>query len=182
MSEAKIPVIKMLERKKAKRKRIKPTIEEVVSNLPDYEVKTNILDFIAYLKKNKMHPIQASMNSWKITRKACVVCYLRVNLEAGTVQVQPILNEYRHDSLSDELKEIVWKNKKGACGTRCHNCSYKLKTIFGKEYKDACGNVVSFINPGIEEIECIKELLELRKSVIRNGKLMPLMPRNFGLS
>jgi len=160
----------------------KVEIEEVISNLYDGEMKENLLDFIVYLRRNKLNPARSSASTWKISLKACVVCYLRYDSDAKTITIHPIIGEYEHDSLSDELKEIIWANtkKKKDCHGSCR-CSYKLKTIFGRTSDIyTCGNAIDFINPNTDEIECIKKLLELRKHTIQNGKLLPTLPRNFG--
>jgi len=157
-------------------------IEEVISDLYDGEMKEHLLNFIIYLRKNKLNPARSSASTWKIGLKACVVCYIRYDSDAKTITIHPIIGENGHDSLSDELKEIVWANtkKKKDCHGSCR-CSYKLKTIFGRTSGIyTCGNAVDFINPNAKEIECIKKLLELRKDTIQNGKLLSSLPRNFG--
>ena len=160
-------------------KTAKSRMEDVICNVLNDDVLKGILEFIAYLRENKMNPVRASASSWKIYYKQCLVCTLRLGLDAKTLEINPIINEYKHDVLSDELKEIVWRNYKSHCGDKCHTCSYKLKTIFGRKYDYACGYSVSFINPNASEIECIKKLLEMRRNVIQNGKLMTALPRNF---
>jgi len=157
-------------------------IEDIISNSYDGEMKENLLDFIIYLRNNKLNPARSSASTWKISLKACVVCYLRYDSDAKTITIHPIIGEYGHDCLSGKLKEIVWTNtkKKKDCHGSCR-CSYKLKTIFGRASGIyTCGNAIDFINPNAHEIECIKKLLELRKHTIQNGKLLPNLPRNFG--
>jgi len=168
-----------------KEKKVKQKIEDVISDLHDYDIKANALRFVAWLRENKMNPINASKNGWKISSKACVVCYIWLNSDTGALTIVPFIGEYEHDSLSDDLKEIVWSNHKGACGECAvisgrHNCSYKINTIFGKDYDNACARSIAFINPSPSEIECIKKLLEMRKNTIKNGKLLPTSPTNYG--
>jgi hypothetical protein len=116
-------------------------------------------------------------SSWKISRKAKVVCYFYTDTEAGSLRVSPKIGEYARDALPDELKEIARANFRGRiCGAGCndgHCGQYNIKTIFGKEYANACGNNIVFANPEISEIECIKELIKMRLDCIQNGNLNP---------
>jgi hypothetical protein len=108
--------------------RKKRNIEEVISELFDGEMKKNTLDFMAYLRENKIAPVRSATNarltksSWKISRKEKVVCYFHTDTEAGSLRVSPKIGEYAHDALPDELKEIVWTNFRGRiCGERCYD-------------------------------------------------------------
>jgi len=177
-NEIKKLITKQSDKQTGKRKK---EIEEAISDSFDGEMKKRMLDFIAYLRKNKMNPAPSSATSWKISYKACVVCYLRCDLDAGIMTAQPVLGEYGQDSLSDEFKETVWENtkKEKDCHGSCR-CSYKLKTVFGRAFKHNCGLHIVFTNPNASEIECLKKLLEMRRNVIQNGKLLPALPRNFG--
>jgi hypothetical protein len=160
----------------------KKIIEDVISEVLTDGTKENALDLIAYLRENKMYPAQSSSVTWKISSKGCIVCYFRFDFNAGTLRINPFISEYKHDSLSEELKEIVWAAKTNAgmpCGENCHPCSYLLKTVFGKEYDDACGSSFAFVNPNVSEIECIKELIKMRMNLIKNGRLMSALPKNF---
>jgi hypothetical protein len=160
----------------------KQIIEDVIKDVLKDNAKKNALDLITWLRENKMNPSRASAVSWKISCKACVVCYIRFEFDAGCMRVSPIIGEYEHDSISDELKKIIMANKTAGrpCGERCHTCSYIINTIFGKEYDDACGQSIVFTNPGADEIECIKKLLLMRRNIIQTGKLLPALPRNLG--
>jgi hypothetical protein len=46
----------------------------------------------------------------------------------------------------------------------------KLSRVFGKEYGYACEKSIVFTNPDAKAIECIKTLIELRRSEIKEGK------------
>ena len=163
-------------------------IEDVINAALEGEVQRNALELISYLRENKMNPRKTSKNGWKISSKGCVVCYIWADTSAGTLAINPFIGEYDHNSLSDDLKEVVWSKKKhGSSCEVCHvisgdgyNCSYKTKTVFGKDYDDACARSITFINPTAKEFECVKKLLELRKGTIKHGKLLPASPKNYG--
>ena len=160
-------------------------IEDFVNELHDRTIKENALDFAIWLRENKMNPIQTSKSGYKLSLKGCVVCYIRFDLDMGILRITPYINEYDKDALSDEFKEIVLKNKKNGC-LHCHviagdgyNCSYKLNTVFGKHYEDACMSTIIFENPSAVEFECIKKLLIMKVNTIRTGKLLPNAPTNY---
>jgi len=158
----------------------KKIIEDVIRDTLKNDALKNALDLMAWLRENKMNPAQSSATTWKINSKACVVCYFRFDFDAGAIRITPFICEYKHDSLSDNLKEIAWANaiREKNCHGSCH-CSYKLKTIFERKDFYACAQAITFTNPNSSEIECIKELVKMRKNVLLNGKLMSALPRNF---
>jgi len=161
------------------------TIENTIIETLKGDEQKDSLDLIAWLKENKLNLLRSSKTTWKISAKACVVCYFRFDFDAKIITIQPIISKYGCNELSDEMQDIILANKVNGryCGERCHGsyCSYKLKTIFGKKSSDVCGQSIIFKNPNAEENECIKELVKMRKNVIQNGMLMPTLPRNFSL-
>jgi len=166
-------------------KKNKPKIEDFIKELFDGTAKENALDFATWLSENKLNPIQTSKSGFKLSRRGCVLCYIRFDLDVGILRITPYINEYDKDALSDEFKEIVWANKTNGC-LICHviagdgyNCSYKLNTIFGKHYEDACMGIIVFENPSAVEFECIKKLLVMKMNTIKNGRLLPNAPTNY---
>ena len=158
----------------------KKIIEDVISATLKNDSLKNALDLMSWLRENKMNPAQSSKTTWKINYKDCVVCYFRFNFDANALRITPFICEYEHDSLADSLKEIIWANaiREKNCHGSCR-CSYKLKTIFGRKNFYACAQAVTFTNPNIGEVECIKELVKMRKSVLHSGNLMSILPKNF---
>jgi len=56
----------------------KPAIEDVIADVLNGDAKKNALDFVSYLQKNKMKPVWASANAWKVSYKGQVICYIRL--------------------------------------------------------------------------------------------------------
>ena len=163
----------MLDQQKCKN--VKPDIEDVVSGVLEGDVLESALQLIAYLRENKMNPAWSATNVWKISYKSFSVCFLRVfgaaeyhGLQAGTWHVVPFIGAYEASSLPDEYKEIVWA-KKRTC-ENCGVCSLQLEHIFGKEYEHACEKSIVFTNPDADDVACIKKLIGLRRSAIKDGK------------
>lgn len=156
-------------------KKIQPEVEDVVKDILDGDVQKNALDFVVYLKDNKINPQWSATNAWKISYRNYSVCFIRLygaadyyNIQAGSWQIIPFIGEYHESCLSDDLKEIVWLNKR-TCKV-CGKCGLPISKVFGKEYDYACEKSIVFTDPDIKSIECIKKLIELRKEDIKEGK------------
>jgi hypothetical protein len=139
------------------------------------DAQRNALDFIAYLRENKLTPTWSAKNVWTVSSKTFRVCFIRLhgaaeyhNLDVGCWNISPFIGEYEADSLSDELREIVWANKK-ECPS-CGQCALKLNNILGKAFTNACESSILFVNPDAKTVECAKKLVILRRNEIKDGK------------
>lgn len=152
-----------------------PKVEDIMSGALNGNTLKNALEFIAYLRDNKINPQWSATNVWKISYKTYSVCFIRVygaaeyhNLETDSWHIVPFIGEYEESSMSDEFKKIVWANKRTCPG--CGLCALQLNTVFGKEYDYACEKAIIFTNPDATDIECVIKLIELRRSAIKEGK------------
>jgi len=71
------------------------------------------------------------------------------------------------EGVKEFARENVWK-----C-IRCGGCGAPgggHRTVFGKEFDNACCNVFQFANPDDEMFAHIKTLMELEKYIIADGK------------
>jgi len=155
-------------------KNAKPKIEDVANSVLIGDALQNALDFIAYLRENKLNPSWSATNAWKVSSKTFTVCFIRLHgaaeyhgLAAGEWNITPFIGEYEADALSDENKEIVWANKR-TCSS-CGQCALKLDAVFGKKYDYACEAAVCFRNPDAKAVNCAKKIVELRKNEIKAG-------------
>lgn len=156
-------------------KSIRPEIEDIIGDVLNGDVLMNALNFIAYLRENKMTSQWSATNVWKVSYKTYSICFMRLygaaeyhNLEADSWHIVPFIGEYEDISLSDEFKEIVWANKE-TC-QRCGKCALELSQIFGRKFDYACEKSIVFTNPDAKNIECAIKLVELRRNAIREGK------------
>ena len=156
-------------------KNAKPIIEDIIGNILSGDALKNALDFVAYLRANKLNPQWSATNAWKVSSKTFNVCFIRLhgaadyhNLAEGEWHILPFIGEYKADTLSDEFKELVWQNKKN-CRT-CGQCALKLNMIFGKEYDNACEGSILFLNPNEKAVECAKKIIELRINETKAGE------------
>jgi len=159
-------------------KKLKLKIEDVVPEYLDGEMKHSALDFIAYMRANKMQPAWQSTNTWMAKHKGQNVCAIR--LSEGSWCVVPRIsrwnklissyNIYEKEISEEGLKNIVLANI-NICRS-CANCGPGWRmTFFGKEYENVCHNVpVRYMDPGEAEINCIKRILELVKHTVSENK------------
>ena len=138
----------------------KPTLEEKIKTLLSGETQKNALDFIDFLRVNKIPP------------KFHVISVVG---EGGNFpHIRPwvtFFNVCEFDGLVDkELLEFAWKHAHicdhfitngGRCG--CGKQPGFKKIVFGKEFENICKCPMQFINPDTETLENMKKLLLLLK-------------------
>jgi len=154
------------------------TIENSISEFLTEMQRKNALEFVAYLKKNDMLFEKAGgywedKPYWYIKYNEKYVCYILIGSEEKPGPGPWIIwsddsgsNWFMDLCLDEHMKEIFWKNI-DFCGN-CGGCSVKgtSKTIFGKEFNNICRTTFKFIDPDIEELECMKKMIEIRKKDI----------------
>ena len=154
-------------------KKVRPKIEDVIGDFLNGEALKNALDFVSYLRENKMSPQWSAANSWKVSYKAHNVLFIRFGsesqyygMEKGSWYIYAYIGQYE-GSLPDDFKEIVWSNIKYC--NRCSHCKGERMMIFGKEFNNVCD---SFIvnNPDAKAIECIKMIIPMRRNAIEKGE------------
>ena len=159
-------------------KKSKPLIEDVIpGHLNGGELK-NALDFILYLRDNKVKPVWTLYNSWKAICNGDVLYYIRIcdadhyrrsrpdNPPAWVIT--PYLNhlDKYEDAVTEEgLQHILWDNVGYYCSS-CRQCAPgKDVTVIGREIKSVCRNVplIWAFDPDEATINGIKRLLKLEK-------------------
>ena len=176
-------------------KKTKPKIEDIIPILFDGDMKKDILDFVAYMRANKMPPIWASLNSWKCSCKNKGVCYIKFNPYETNVRangnvwnVSPIIdfnsNEFETLAADENLRDFFWANPR-YCRPECHrnSCAKRFnqsaesytgvkQKILGKDFENMCrgGSLVSFPdNPDEQTIDYVKKIIEFKKQAINNN-------------
>jgi len=168
-------------------KKVKPLIEDVIPEYLDGDIKTSALDFVAYLRENKMKPVWAVQNGWKATYKGKVIYYIRLPLYQSHFNYKresdktdwtkswtftPYLhniNKYEDKIDNEEMQERIlsclwYANPNCDRGCPCTN----RRVLFGKEIHLCNGNSYGgcatwFTNPNEAETEWIKKLIEWEK-------------------
>lgn len=160
-------------------KRIKeqaPNTENIIVN--DKELDKTAIKFLSFLADNGMTFERAggyweNQSYWYVKYKGEFVCYILFNGTGGEEKFSPLTvwtddsnsNWYNGCELENNIKSTAIKHidiceKCGACkgGTD--------KQIFGTLYSNVCRTTFRFINPDTKELECLKELILLRKNDI----------------
>ena len=163
-------------------KQTKPQIEEIITNVLNDDAKKNALDFVAFLRANKLSPRWASQNSWVVSYKNQRICYIRLsgtahyhNLEDGSWHINHVnygqtifskddKNQYIPD---EQLKNVVF-NKIKFC-TKCYNCKPGNSVmVLESQFNDVCHSWFVTKSPDIDAINCAKSLVIMKKHAITN--------------
>ena len=166
----------------------KPKIEDAIGDLLDGDRLKNALDFVAYLRENKMNPRWFAQNCWHTFYKSKFFCSIRIHgikqngiyygLEPGSWHFGR--NWYSSFNLPDDLsgefedpvsynkfKEFIWANVQPCKNCMC--CSPgRSEMHLGKKFDKVCGLRIE--NPDAEALEHTKKLIEYCKNVI-SGKV-----------
>ena len=151
-------------------------IENVIPEILDGERKKTALDFVAYMRGNKLKPVWTLTNTWKAMYKGKNLYHIllrndewketeqRWGKNAWLVKLYIFHTDKYYDQImSEELQNFIWDNIK-----YCTNCGGKCTpghdaVILGKQIKGQC-NVYPLVwafDPNEAAIESIKRLLEL---------------------
>ena len=163
---------------------LKPKIEDVIPTYLEGDVKKSALDFIAYMRANKMQPVWLSHNTWKANYKGKGICSVRLPKSDFPCKywiVHPHISRwnkligsydlYEEQISSCDLQDIVWENV-NICRS-CANCGPGWDMSFlGREFTNVCHNIpVWYCDPNEAEIDFIKKILDLMKQTIAVGDL-----------
>ena len=122
-------------------KAVKPKIEDVAGDFISEDKLKNLMNFLGFLRENKLTPRWASWNSWLVKFKSKNVCQIKIRDASWFVMLSAFTREkwfvgYEKYFADDELKEFVWENNRGSWCSG--NCKGKKRTFFGKEFNDVC--------------------------------------------
>ena len=158
---------------------VKPRIEDVIPAYLEGDAKTLALDFIAYMRENKLQPTWMSHNTWKASYKRRNICFIRLpknNMPYDYWAVHPHISRWNkfisnYDVFKDQIidsgtRSIVWDNV-NIC-RNCANCAPGWDmSILGREFTNVCHNIPAwYCDPGETEIDFIKMILDLMKQTM----------------
>ena len=175
-------------------------IEEETRNSLSGDKLRNALDFIVYLKESgrtwNFIKNECAPEFYYMDELTCLISFHEFDeatLNIVRQKIEEAGNRFANDTtpswniccwqhnndiyeldsfpVDEGLKEFaranVWKCIYcGGCGTPGGG----RRTVFGKEYDNACCNVFQFVNPDDEMLEKIKKLMELQKHIIADSK------------
>jgi hypothetical protein len=154
-------------------KEIKPKAEDIAQEYLDAKLKEIFFDFLCFLKSNKIGVQWASANTWAVKSKGKRIGSIKIqsgswgfsNWAGGNYN-----SGYESFITTERQKELVWKNI-----VYCKSCSGCAPghhvNILGKEFDKVCTGKVGFENPDKENLECAKQIVLWRQSLIIDNKV-----------
>ena len=153
----------------------KPAPEELFTKHLTGDTKKNALDFVVWLRENKLSPRWQSANSWSVKYKNKNVCYIKLNDLEGSwfVYYSQFTRENWFKDYDQYIKENEFKNfilesiKTTLCSSLpCKGKRYNM-TILGKQFDIVCGCwPIKLKNPDGTALEYSKKLILLIKNFI----------------
>jgi len=162
-------------------------IEDVIGEVLTGHLQKNALDFVAYLRANKI-AFEESENYWEVKYKDECVCFIWINdsdekpgpWTVWSAQVPGAWATWADDEYSDEcvdfsmderIREIAWVNVNVCenCGG-CSSVGGRRKTVLGKEFDHLCNSIMAFTNPNSEALDCAKKMIDIRINEILKGR------------
>ena len=156
-------------------KTAKPRVEDVILDLVKEKHRQAALDFIGYIRSNKMTPAWASTNSWKCSYKGKGVVYVKINCDGDWwLQLFSQYDMYLNELVSDETVEIrAYVKEHIGNYDPCGGCmpGVSRKSV-NKEFKNLCAcNSIQMSNPDGNLCEFAKKLIALRRDAILNNRV-----------
>jgi len=127
-------------------KAAKPKIEDVAGEVIGGDNLKNLLDFLGFLKENKLTPRWQSCNSWKVMCKNKSVCYVNLNdrekfwmIRHSQFTRDNWFKDYDNYITDDKLKAFILDNIQAppCVGRDCWGNKNRM-TILGKEFDAVC--------------------------------------------
>ena len=155
----------------ADQKSAKPKPEEIAHEYLDGESLDNLLDFVTWMRANKMTPTFANKSKSGVNYTSRI-CYLKLRhgswyiWPAGQKRKKPF-HEYVYGFLDcEELKELV-SSSLAPCNKNCsHQCNSGLGftvTVCGKEHQNKCCCCpIRFHSPSAKDLKIIKKVIETK--------------------
>ena len=151
-------------------------IEQFINETLTGEAQRNALDFTTYLTESELL-FERCLNGfwedklyWIVKYKDKTVCQIFINgYEKGDWVVwsdDSGSNPFNEFPLGEHTKDIAWKNVGFCGGGGCCRDMGTRKVIFGKEFDNVCFTTLRFDNPNTEAVDCMKKMVEIRKTDI----------------
>ncbi|MCL1806864.1 MAG: hypothetical protein FWG31_04090 [Oscillospiraceae bacterium] len=144
-------------------KKVRPKIEDVLNGYLKGENLKNALDFVSWLRANKMNPQWGSANSWSATYRKVRVCYLKLYNGSWYIWPSGQRDEYLNEFINDEnIKEkvIAGIHPCTKCVHMCNNGDGHSVVICGEKYHHTCGHfVIRLRDPDAATLEHMKGLI-----------------------
>jgi len=149
----------------------KPTPEDAFSEFLVGETKDNALNFISWLRENKLTPRWDGIYRWKVSYKSKYICYINLSWPPsnGIWEVKPnrlFFGEYGKYITDDNLKKFVLDIVRfPGCNRECGR--KKDVEFLGKKFGEVCSCWPFRVkNPAGAELENLKKLILISSDII----------------
>ena len=154
----------------------KPKIEDIISEYHDEDTKKNALDFVAFLRENKLSPTRMHSDvHWVVKHKGKSVCHLNIDknnewmIRHCQFTREKWFVNYEQHITDENLKAYILDNIRDPANVCIGGgCKGKQnKTILGKKFAAVCNCWPLLIkNPKGDILENEKKLITVIKTVI----------------
>jgi len=162
----------------------RPKIEDVIPLCVAEDQRKTALDFVAWLRENKMAPGWSGVhNAWDAKCRGSTICKISLRNEGWALTgnndraknytwiIRPYLDNrdnYAGTIIAEGLQHIIWDGLYActAClGGKKPCIGGSDYTVYGKEFKGVCGHSFyrEIFDPDEAIIGCMKRLLEFEK-------------------
>ena len=147
----------------------KPLIEEIAPDYVDGDVLDNLLDFVAWMRANRMTPTFANKSKEGINYTSHV-CYVKLFHGEWAIWISGKHRKHKRAFIDDflaceELKEVVGANLARCCDCG-HGCPPYTVTVCGTKHENVCCCcTVRFYNPNAETLKIVKRVIENRNNM-----------------
>jgi len=161
---------------------LRPKIEAVIPLCVAVENQKNALDFVAWLRANKMTPGWSGVhNAWNAKSKGSTICKISLRnngwdyIEGGenyTWKIKLYLDnrdKYEELIINESLQHVIWDGIYECIGTCLGGTKPCIGgndyTVYGKVFKGVCGHSFyrEIFDPGEAMLNSIKQLLAFEK-------------------
>jgi len=165
-------------------KTAKPKVEDVINEVLTGDVCEKALDFVAFLRENKLMTPWSATNSWKIRFKGKDVGFMSTygtaayrGLAENSWQICFTAHKFANDdavygeqcTLNESQKNMVWSMLRN-CQKHPYLCNPgKSMTVFGKKLDNVCHQWLFLVNPDAEALDCVKKMILLFVISISSG-------------
>ena len=144
--------------------KVKPKIEDVIGERLEGDRQKNALDFIAFLRENKLSPVRMDIGSYAVKHKGKSVCNIYIRDGWWMIRHRPSVLEYNDENkfMDDELTKFVLDNvNPPECKNKnCPGWTRDHVIILGKQFDKVCNCwPLRIDNPDGETLECCKKLV-----------------------
>jgi len=145
-------------------------IEDVIDKALVGDAERNALDLIAHIRASGNGHFAITMHDEKDESGWVVsdLCFIIIKgsdyfPESWTMWLgADNIGQHSEAPVDEDIKQYAWSHV-SPCGSCGGNCSPgKSAKIFGKDFENTCQSNLMFVDPDIDDVDFIKEIIDIR--------------------